>query len=150
MHAEPLSRSCDWIAVSARWTCRWDAGTQCAWYHGSWQWLRLLDLVSNPSWHGDFFGPTLRVACSGLVRPRVLVSGCADYSMYAHVAEALGRAAMITALDLSHSPSGDGVVRAGPGPTAARGRRGGCDDPRAAGGLRRRRHRLLPAPVRAG
>lgn len=100
MHAEPLSDSCDWMAASARWACR----NGCAWYHGTWQWLRLLGLVSNPSWHGEFFQRTLQNACVDVERPRVLVSGCADYSMYAHVAAALGSAAEISALDRCRTP----------------------------------------------
>jgi hypothetical protein len=100
MHTEPLRDSCDWMAASARWTCR----DGCAWYHGTWQWLRLLGLVSNPSWHGEFFRRTLQNACADVKQPRVLVSGCADYSMYAHVAAALGSAAEITALDRCRTP----------------------------------------------
>lgn len=100
MQTEPLNQSCDWMAASARWACR----DGCAWYHGTWQWLRLLDLVSNPSWHGEFFRRTLRDACAGVERPRVLVSGCADYSMYAHAAAALGAAAEVTALDRCRTP----------------------------------------------
>jgi hypothetical protein len=100
MQTEPLSDSCDWMAACARWACR----DGCAWYHGTWQWLRLLDLVSNPSWHGEFFQRVLRDACAGVEQPRVLVSGCADYSMYAHVAAALGAAAEVTALDRCRTP----------------------------------------------
>lgn len=100
MQTEPLNDSCDWTATSARWACRED----CAWYHGTWQWLRLLNLVSNPSWHGEFFRRALRDASADVERTRVLVSGCADYSMYAHVAAALGAAAEITALDRCRTP----------------------------------------------
>jgi hypothetical protein len=100
MQTEPLSDSCDWIAASARWLCQ----EGCAWYHGTWQWLRLLDMVSNPSWHGEFFRRTLRDSCADVRRPRVLVSGCADYSMYAHVTAALGSGAEVTALDRCRTP----------------------------------------------
>ena len=27
----------------------------CTWYHSVWQYLRLLGLVSTPSWHDQFF-----------------------------------------------------------------------------------------------
>lgn len=100
MQTEPLKDSCDWMAATARWTCR----DGCAWHHGTWQWLRLLGLVSNPSWHGDFFQGALRDACADVTQPRVLVSGCADYSMYAYVAAALGPAAAVTALDRCRTP----------------------------------------------
>src|SRR5262249_54011612 len=27
----------------------------CSWYHAAWQFLRLFDLVSTPTWHADFY-----------------------------------------------------------------------------------------------
>lgn len=29
--------------------------TSCCWYHSAWQYLRLIDMVSTPSWHGNFY-----------------------------------------------------------------------------------------------
>ncbi len=31
----------------------------CSWYHGVWQYLRILDMVSTPTWHPRFYVPEL-------------------------------------------------------------------------------------------
>lgn len=104
MLVEPLTVSCDLLAAVAPWTCRGADGDRCDWYHGSWQYLRLLDLVSNPTWHSSYLLDTLRTLFSGRCQVRVLVSGCADYSTYAHVVAALGGRAAVTALDWCPTP----------------------------------------------
>ena len=60
----------------------------CAWYHGIWQYLRLFDMVSSPGWHSEFYRRRLRARIARLDRPRVLITGAADYSMLAHVVTA--------------------------------------------------------------
>ena len=56
-------------------------GEDCAWYHGFWQYLRLMGLTKTSGGQAAFLVETLR----GLARAgdfaRVLVSGSADYSM---------------------------------------------------------------------
>lgn len=65
-----------------------DAG-DCAWYHGSWQFLRLIDLVSSPTWHRDFYLDGLEKYLSERPYSRIAITGAADYSMLAHVENAI-------------------------------------------------------------
>lgn len=53
----------------------------CSWYHTSWQYLRLLNMVSTPSWHGDFYLNGLLCFTGKEEQTRVLISGTADYGM---------------------------------------------------------------------
>lgn len=56
----------------------------CDWYHAVWPYLRCLGVVSSPVWHRGFYGKALRAALEDAAarpRPRVLVSGTADFSM---------------------------------------------------------------------
>jgi len=78
----------------------------CDWYHGTWQFLRLMDLVSTPSWHHDFYRAELDAAISRGASS-VLVSGTADYSVFAYVVDAFSRAGItgnIRVVDLCHTP----------------------------------------------
>jgi SAM-dependent methyltransferase len=56
----------------------------CAWYHGFWQYMRLLGLAKTSGGHVDFLVHSLVTAAREGSR-RVLVSGTGDYSMPAHV-----------------------------------------------------------------
>ena len=104
MLSEPVAESSAWLDAIAPWTCRREDGEDCSWYHGSWQHLRLLNLVSSPGWHTEFFVAALRRQVRGPNGASVLVSGCADYSMYAHVLEALGHRARVALLDRCRTP----------------------------------------------
>ncbi len=104
MLSEPLAESSAWLDAVAPWTCRREDGDDCSWYHGSWQYLRLLNLVSSPGWHADFFVEALRRQTEDRDGVSVLVSGCADYSMYAHVLGALGQRARVALLDWCRTP----------------------------------------------
>ena len=85
---------------------------RCSWYHGVWPYLRVLGVVSSPAWHRDFYGKALRQVMEQRhrARPRVLVSGAADFSMLEQVLycarEARGPAAEadVTVLDLCQTP----------------------------------------------
>jgi serine/threonine protein kinase/SAM-dependent methyltransferase len=57
----------------------------CVWYHGSWQYLRLLDLVSTPDWHNDFYRGSISRLFAGRKQISILISGLADYGMLSHV-----------------------------------------------------------------
>lgn len=61
----------------------------CAWYHGTWQYLRLLDMVAVPHWHREFYNRTL----GGILREKpnanVLISAAADWGMLASLHEAV-------------------------------------------------------------
>jgi len=78
----------------------------CSWYHSVWQYLRIFNMVSTPTWHSRFYLDFL----AGLAKrdfSRVLVSGTADYSMLAHLLAAFastGRAPDVTVLDLCETP----------------------------------------------
>jgi 2-polyprenyl-3-methyl-5-hydroxy-6-metoxy-1,4-benzoquinol methylase len=60
----------------------------CNWYHGTWQYLRLLNMVAVPPWY-EFY----QVALSDVLRRRphaqVLISAAADYGMLATLHEAM-------------------------------------------------------------
>lgn len=61
----------------------------CGWYHGTWQYLRLLDMVAVPHWHREFYNRTL----GGILREKphanVLISAAADWGMLASLHEAI-------------------------------------------------------------
>lgn len=82
--AAMLAQSAPRTARYARRKCR-----GCDWYHGAWQYLRVLGLVSSPAWHREFYGEELsnafRAASALRRRPRVLISGTADFSMVEQV-----------------------------------------------------------------
>jgi len=61
----------------------------CEWYHGSWQFLKLAEMVSNPRWHAAFFVSSIRTFASGVRTPRILISAAADEGMLDTVLDAL-------------------------------------------------------------
>ena len=78
----------------------------CSWYHGIWQFLRVFDMVSTPTWHTRFYIEQLGLAAQ-TGASRVLITGAADYSMYAHVLHAFrtaGTEPSVTILDLCETP----------------------------------------------
>ena len=85
-------------------TCVQSGASSCDWYHGTWKYLRLLDLVSTPSWHAPFFHSSIAEAGTGRGDLRVLISGCADYAMYELVHSQLADSAKVTAIDLCPTP----------------------------------------------
>ena len=85
-------------------TCIQSGASSCDWYHGTWKYLRLLDLVSTPSWHAPFIRRSIAEVGAGRGDLRVLISGCADYAMYALVHSQLADSAEVTAIDLCPTP----------------------------------------------
>lgn len=86
---DPLVISADQLAVAAPLSCRpVDAHGSCDWYHGAWQYLRLFDMVANPSWHDEFYRTELRRGLGAVRNPRVMIAGTADYSTLAYVLQA--------------------------------------------------------------
>ncbi len=87
--------------------CGKEGGKNCAWMHGSWQYLRLLGLVGSIERRAAFYHSAL-ARCAARPQPlRVLLSGAADYAMLDIVATALhthGIAAAITVLDTCATP----------------------------------------------
>jgi hypothetical protein len=105
---EPLVQSAPVIAGVAPVLCQGDhvdpAG--CAWYHGTWQYLRLMNLVSTPSWHHDFYMRSIAAELKRGARD-ILISGTADYSVFAYIVSCLGDLAgdtRITVVDLCNTP----------------------------------------------
>ena len=89
--------------------CRGDhvSPDDCSWYHTVWQYLRIFDMVSTPTWHQDFYKNAFDEVLAGVDVSRVLISGTADYSMLAHVLWACERAGLspaVTVLDLCETP----------------------------------------------
>lgn len=91
--AEPLDVSAPIAREAAARFCRYDSlsGTTCAWYHGFWQYVRLVGLGASPSVHARQLVPTLQSLAKAGTFERILISGSADYSMLAHVLAAYAR-----------------------------------------------------------
>jgi 2-polyprenyl-3-methyl-5-hydroxy-6-metoxy-1,4-benzoquinol methylase len=78
----------------------------CDWYHGTWQILRLLNMVAVPKWY-PFYRDTLADALTRVKRPNVLISAAADYGMLCTLHQAIeyaGVEADITLIDICQSP----------------------------------------------
>jgi ubiquinone/menaquinone biosynthesis C-methylase UbiE len=78
----------------------------CDWYHGTWQILRLLNMVAVPKWY-PFYRDTLADALTRVERPNVLISAAADYGMLCTLHQAIqyaGVEADITLIDICQSP----------------------------------------------
>lgn len=106
---EPLLESAPLAYEAASRLCRADAvtGENCSWVHGLWLYLRALGLIAGPEHHADFFRDAFGVVARTGSRPRVLVSGAADYSMAAYVLWACrenGAIPAITVVDLCETP----------------------------------------------
>lgn len=78
-----LEESCDLNYKIAKENCKNGimSNGDCCWYHSVWQYLRLIDKVSSPQWHTDFY----RKAFNKIQKDdiKVLISGTADYSLLA-------------------------------------------------------------------
>lgn len=106
---EPLSLSAPLAARLASELCAKHPSSHrdCAWYHGAWQYFRLLDLVATPQDHTSFFLQALTTLARGDRHRRILICGSADYSMLAHVARAYRGASTppaITVVDICETP----------------------------------------------
>jgi len=105
---EPLEQSAklalDW---SAHYCVQADGEeTGCAWYHGSWQVLRLLGVFQSIRSDDDFFLPELERLIEEGARD-VLISGAADYALLARVAAASGerlKDMRVSVIDLCDTP----------------------------------------------
>lgn len=89
MNLSPFLRdSATFSETLANYTC--DLGHtegSCGWYHGPWQYFRLLDMVGSPLWHHDFFVDSINSAVEA--NNSILISGTADYTMLALVIDSL-------------------------------------------------------------
>jgi SAM-dependent methyltransferase len=108
---EPLLESAKMIHTMAPMSCTSSHVDRisCSWYHGVWQYLRLLDMVSSPTWHSEFYQHWLTDSLCDRATKRVLITGTADYSVLAYViaaATSIGRLNNIEThvLDLCPTP----------------------------------------------
>jgi len=90
-------------------TCHRDAasGQSCAWYHGFWPVLRLLDYGSSPELHADFYRAGLAPLAAAAEPPRILISGAADFAMLEVARSAFAGAKTpprFTATDICETP----------------------------------------------
>lgn len=89
---------CDTAAQSA---------CNCASYHSLWQYLNLFELVSNPSWHEDFYLETLDEFAGRAEYSEILISGSADYTLLAYLIKTFGeknKNLKVTVLDICSTP----------------------------------------------
>ena len=70
----------DFVAHNSSQT-RSENTTCCDWYHSVWQYLRVLDCVSSPQWHYDFYKNAFEKVFNKKSAVRILISGTADYSL---------------------------------------------------------------------
>lgn len=60
----------------------------CDWYHGTWQYLRLLNMVATPPWY-PFYNNALGKVLTAKPNATVLISAAADWGMLAQLHEAI-------------------------------------------------------------
>ncbi len=106
---EPLLQSAPMSDMFADFLCEGSHidDENCIWYHKAWQYLRILDLVSTPSWHSEFYLGNMIRSVDSNKKQRILISGTADYSTLAYVLEAFRkktRSLEIVVLDLCQTP----------------------------------------------
>lgn len=83
-----------------------DAVETCDWYHGTWQFLRLLDMVATPPWYPFYMGALGKILAAK-PNANVLISAAADWGMVAQLheaARAVGATPKITLYDICRTP----------------------------------------------
>lgn len=78
----------------------------CDWYHGTWQYLRLLNMVAVPAWY-EFYNEALSTILKRKPDAHVLISACADYGMLSTLHEGIKTAKTnpkITIYDICQTP----------------------------------------------
>lgn len=109
MIKEPLDKSAPLAKEAASRLCGMDSvsGSDCAWYHGTWQYLRLLGVITTLDKHAPLFIDALRALARAGDSRRVLISGSADYALLALALSAFNEenvAADITVIDRCQTP----------------------------------------------
>jgi SAM-dependent methyltransferase len=82
-------------------------GESCEWDHGFWQYLRILGLAPAPKRQADFYREAFEQLVDSGSRPRILISGAADYGMLAVVLAAFrerGIEPQLTVVDICETP----------------------------------------------
>jgi 2-polyprenyl-3-methyl-5-hydroxy-6-metoxy-1,4-benzoquinol methylase len=78
----------------------------CDWYHGTWQYLRLLNMVAVPPWY-EFYNDALGNVLRQRPNAEVLISAAADYGMLATLHDAIratGATPRIVLYDICPTP----------------------------------------------
>jgi len=78
----------------------------CDWYHGTWQYLRLLNMVAVPPWY-EFYNEALNSVLRQRPNAEVLISAAADYGMLATLHDAIqatGASPNIVLYDICRTP----------------------------------------------
>lgn len=78
----------------------------CDWYHGTWQYLRLLNMVAVPPWY-EFYQEALSNVLRQRSNAEVLISAAADYGMLATLHDAIratGATPRIQVYDICRTP----------------------------------------------
>jgi len=106
---EPLAASAPLAKILADTHCSHSStdSAGCDWYHGAWQFFRLLGLINTICSDDDFFARVLPAFCRDS-QQHILISGAADYALLARIAAAnadgRGCAPLITVLDRCSTP----------------------------------------------
>ena len=102
-----LKQSADFNYIISKRLCKtgYVDKEDCSWYHGVWQYLRLCDRASAPTWHFEFYTNAL----SNFLKEgdSILISSAADYSMLAVVIEVVKHLKInvsITVADICETP----------------------------------------------
>jgi SAM-dependent methyltransferase len=106
---EPLELSAPLARQLASRLCRKNpaTGDSCEWDHGFWQYLRILGLAAAPVRQADFYRQAFEQVLDGSSRPRILISGTADYGMLAVVLGAFRERRIkpkVTVVDICETP----------------------------------------------
>ena len=87
--------------------CQNTPSGDCCWYHGVWQYFRVLGIIKNVGGQADFIRGQLRLLASKGAAARVLISGSADDAIAQIVIDAFREARQtlnLTAVDQCESP----------------------------------------------
>ncbi len=78
----------------------------CDWYHGTWQYLRLLNMVATPPWY-TFYNQALSSILRAKPNANVLISAAADFGMPATLIDAIetaGTSPTVALYDICNTP----------------------------------------------
>ncbi len=76
LQRDDVQKSAQFAFDTAQTTCK-----GCAWYHGTWQYLRLFGIVASSLNEREFYLNAFESVCQNKKSIRVLISGSSDYAM---------------------------------------------------------------------
>lgn len=104
---EPLALSAALAWKIAPQRCRQENGGNCAWSHGFWQILRIMELAGSAANRGALYRRVFDLTSMETPLPRILVSGTADYAMLAQIVQASRHGKVspqVTVVDICDTP----------------------------------------------